>query len=208
MDDYLYEDNEYFCDADRKRLSRMLMLSRAESGLSQEKVALELGIAKKTVQNWERGISAPTLPQAIEWFRVMQVAALPYFLQFMFPDIEGIGKQTDDEKIRKELINLIKDLPAEGIRQLMYLFYGDHGSSPRAILNMLTAHLQSPMKDRYSHATAILNDYTLSQEKNQTARPDHIQPDVDLLSKAIAQGRKAIINNRNNYILIPGKDDI
>lgn len=207
MKDINYENNEYFCDEDRKRLARMLMLSRAESGLSQEKVALELGIAKKTVQNWEKGTSAPTLPQAIEWFRAMQVAAMPYFLQFMFPDIEGIGRQDDDEKIRKELITLIETLPIEGIRQLMYLFYGDHGSSPRAIMNMLTAHLQSPMKDRYSHATAILNDYTLSHEKKQITRPDHVQPDVELLEKAIAQGRQAIIDDRNNYTLIPGKDN-
>lgn len=195
--------NEYFNEADKKRLSRMLMLSRAESTLSQEKVALELGVAKKTVQNWERGISAPTLIQTIEWFRCLKVAAMPYFLQFIFPDIEGIGRQSDDEKIRKELIHLIEVLPAEGIRQLMYLFYGDHGSSPRGILNMLTAHLQSPMKDRYSHASAILNDYKLSADKNQTCRPDHIQPDIELLEKAIQHGREAILNDKDSYNILP-----
>ena len=193
---------DYFNEEDRKRLSRMLMLSRAESGLSQEKVALELGIAKKTVQNWERGISAPTLPQAIGWFRVMKVAAMPYFLQFMFPDIEGISKKDSDEKLRKELMKLIETLPAEGIRELMYLFYGNHGSSPRGVLNMVTAHLQTPLRDRYDHASEILSDYKLAVDQNKQVRPEHIQPNVELLENAIKSGREAIIKGKDNYNLI------
>lgn len=41
MNENGYDYNEYFNDADRKRLAKMLMLSRAESKLSQEKVAKE-----------------------------------------------------------------------------------------------------------------------------------------------------------------------
>lgn len=203
MNSYNYVDFDYLNDEDRKRLSRMLMLSRAQSGLSQEKVALELGIAKKTVQNWEKGTSSPTLPQAIAWFRVMDIPSLPYLLQFIFPDIEGIKSKDSDDKIKKELINLIDSLPSECIRQLMYLFYGNHGSSPRGVMNMVTAHLQTPMKDRYNHACEILNDYKLSKEKNQTTHPEHIQPDVELLERAIEEGRKAVINDKNNYSLFP-----
>lgn len=195
-------DNDYFSDEDRKRLSRMLMLSRAESGISQEKVALELGIARKTVQNWERGISAPTLPQAIQWFRVMNVAAMPYFLQFMFPEIEGIAPKDDDKKIREKLMLLIETLPIEGVRQLMYLFYGNHGSSPRGVMNMVTAHLQTPLKDRYSHACTILNDYKLSSEKTQTTKPEHVQPDIPALETAIEQSREAIMQDQDSYLLI------
>lgn len=198
-DELMYVD--YFNEEDKKRLARMLMLSRAESGMSQEKVALELGIAKKTVQNWERGVSAPTLPQAIGWFRVLKVPAMPYFLQFMFPDIEGIGSKDSDEKIKKELLTLIEELPPEGIRQLMYLFYGNHGSSPRGIMNMLTAHLQSPMKDRYSHAVTILEDYKISHEKSNTTKPEHVQPNIPLLEEAIKNARESIINDKENYML-------
>lgn len=206
--EYDYPENEYFSKEDKARLSRMLMISRAESGLSQEKVALEMGIAKKTVQNWEKGASAPTLPQAIEWFRVMNVPAMPYFLQFMFPDIEGICGKDDDSKIRKELINLIETLPDEGIRQLMYLFYGNHGSSPRGIMNMLTAHLQSPLRSRYSHAVTILDDYKIAAEKNETVKPENIQPNLEILEHAVEQGRKAIIGNKDNYNILPDKDEL
>lgn len=197
------DDNfiDCFNEEDKKRLARMLILSRDESGLSQEKVALELGIAKKTVQNWERGVSAPTLPQAIGWFRVMKVAAMPYLIQFLFPDMESISYKDDDEKLRKSLLALVETLPAEGVRQLMYMLYGDHGSSPRATINLMTAHLQTPLRDRYNHANMIINDYKIAEEKQHTSRPDHIQPDVTLLDKSLDKCREAIINNRSCYLV-------
>lgn len=196
------ESYDYFGEEDQKRLSEMLMLSRAESGMSQEKVAFELGIAKKTVQNWERGVSSPTLPQAIEWFRAMNVAAMPYLIQFIFPDTKNISAKDDDEKIRKSLISIIDTLPPEGIRQLLYLFYGDHGSSPRATVNLMTAHLQTPLRDRYNHAAMIMNDYKISEDKAQTSRPDHIQPDMALLEKSLKAAREAVVNNRDSYIIL------
>lgn len=197
-----YEMNEYFNEEDRKRLSRMLMQSRAESKMSQEKLALEMGIAKKTVQNWERGISAPTLPQAIEWFRVMQIAPMPYFLQFVFPDIEGTKSTDDDSRIRKELLQMIETLPIEGIRQLMYMFYGDHGSSPRSTMNLVTAHLQTPLRDRLSHAYAILNDYNIAKDTSSLVGSNHIQPNIPVLEEAIKQARDSVVSQRDSYTLI------
>ena len=194
------EDNAYYSDEDEKRLARMLMLSRAESKLSQEKVAFELGVAKKTIQNWEKGVSAPTLPQAIEWFRVLDVAAMPYFLQFMFPGLEGTSGNERVEKLRKELISMIETLPEEGVRQLMFLFYGDHGSSPGGVMNLMTAHLQAPMNDRYRHARNILDDYKLAKEKNELNNEDHIQPNVEFLENAIDCGREAVIKGKNHYL--------
>lgn len=194
--------NEYLDEEDSKRLAKILMLSRAQSGLSQEKVALELGIAKKTVQNWEKGVSAPSLPQAIGWFRVLGIPAMPYFLQFMFPDMEETLGESTDEKLREELFRIIETLPSEGVRQLVYLFYGSHGSSPRGIMNMITAHLQSPLSQRYSHASAILEDYKLSLDKDHTTNPEGVHPNIELLEKAISEGRKAVVADKDNYNLL------
>lgn len=202
MDDTYYDDMEYFSEQDRQRLSRMLMLSRAESGLSQEKVALELGIAKKTVQNWERGISMPTLPQAIAWFRVMKVAAMPYFLQFMYPNIEGTKSELPDKEIEQQLLTILEHLPNEGIRQLMYLFYGNHGSSPRIVMNLITAYLQFPLRERYLIDKMILTSYELAKEQNHLTREDHIQPNTELVKKALNKEHEAIIENRESYMVI------
>lgn len=202
MNNAVHDGKNSINEEDRNRLARILMVSRAKSGMSQERVALELGVAKKTVQNWERGISSPTLPQAIEWFRILGISAMPYFLQYIFPEMEGISESTDTEELRESLIHMIETLPEEGIRQLIYLFYGEHGSSPRGVMNMITAHLQVPMRDRYTHANMILNDYKLSSDKQQTSDPEDVQPDVKLLERAIEHGRKAVLDGKNNYLLI------
>ncbi len=197
-------DNEYvdyFNEEDKLRLAKMLTLARAESGMSQEKVALELGVAKKTVQNWEKGVSAPTLPLAIGWFRVMKVAAMPYLIQFLFPDLAGINSIPDDEDIRDDLISLIETVPPEGIKQLMYLLYGNHGSSPRATLNIMTAHLQCPMRDRYRHAETILSDYKLASDMKEVPANSPIKPNVHMIENAIKYSRDAIISNNDSYIL-------
>ena len=202
MTDYTLYENTYFNDADKQRFAKLLTVSRAESGYSQEYVAYELGIAKKTVQNWERGISAPSIPQAFAWFKVMGVAALPYFFQYVFPEMEGIKGQDDDAQIKAHLIKLIDSLPPDGIRQLMYLFYGNHGSSPRAVMNMVTAHLQTPLRQRYNHAGQILSDYKLAKELHQTVQPLNIQPNLDVLERAVDNSKQSILRGRDNYSLL------
>jgi len=202
MEEKRFEDLDSISEMDIKRLAKMLLLSRAESGLSQEAVALELGISKKTVQNWEKGASTPTLPQAIAWFHVVKVAAMPYFLQFMFPDMEGICSQSDISDIRKNLTSLIEVMPEDGIRQLMYLFYGNHGSSPKAALNMITAYLQIPLIDRYQLDCQLLENYRLAQDLNTITKSNHVQPNVKLMEKTVSREREAIVKQDDNYMLV------
>lgn len=175
--------------------------SRNLSGKSQEYMSLELGIARKTVQNWEKGVSEPSLGQAIEWFKLLDINPLPYLFQVVYPDMNGISSADDITTIRKGLDNLLLSMPEEGIRQLMYLFYGDHGSSPRAVLNMLTAHLQTPMGARVSHGNVILKNYEMARKKGRLTDENHIQPNVELLKAAIAKGEEAEVKNASAYIL-------
>lgn len=119
-------------------LSKTLWETRIKGKRSQEYMALEMGVARKTIQNWEKGISAPSIEQAIEWFRILQISPLPYLFQYVYPQMQSINAGDEDQKLRQNLITLIEQLPPEGIRQLLYLFYGNHGSSPRAVLNLMT----------------------------------------------------------------------
>lgn len=185
----------------KQRLARMLYLSRYDGGLSQEKMALELGVAKKTVQNWEKGASAPSVLQVMDWFKVLNVKPLPFFLEYLFPDMEGIKAKDCDEKLRKSLYNLWATLPEESVRELLYLFYGDHGSSVNGVLQMVTAHLQTPLKDRLTHATLIEQNYEIAKARGELTNPEHIQPNTQVLTKAIEMGKKAIINDAEQYRL-------
>lgn len=175
--------------------------SRNLSGKSQEYMALEIGIARKTVQNWERGTSEPTIGQAVAWFKALDISPLPYLLQIVHNDMDRINGKDDFNKLKASLNKLLQELPEEGVRQLLYLFYGDHGSSPRAILNMVTAHLQTPMEARVTQGSVILKNYEMAQKKHVLTAEDHVQPNVELLKKAINMGEEAAVKNLDAYIL-------
>lgn len=187
-----------------KRFSKVWWKSRADAGVSQEYMALGLGVSKKTIQNWEKGTSSPTLFQATEWFHLLGFNPMPYYYEFIYPDImnqENLSKGCEicDEQVSEILNTMISEMPIDIKRQLLFLFYGDHGSSPYAIMQMVLAHLQVSLKDRVSHAASILQDYEIANELGTLAKPDHVQPNLEYLQIAIQQGRNAAINNRSGY---------
>jgi len=179
----------------------ILRESRYLTNKSQEYMALELGVARKTIRNWENGISAPDANQAIEWFRILGVSPLPYFLQLLFPDMEKPNSDVDEAKLRKALITLIENLPMEGVRELLFLFYGEHGSSPRAVLNMLTAHLHTPMRDRVMVGSIVAKNYSIAEKKGQLVTEEQIKPDMEFLYEAVRRGEEAYLKDKNGYMM-------
>lgn len=181
-------------------LVRTLRETRAQRKKSQEYMALELGVARKTVQNWEMGISTPNIEQVRQWFSVLNISPLPFLHQYTSPYLENISGADDDAKLRQALEILLADIPPEGVRQLLYLFYGDHGSSPRAVLNMVTAHLQTPMRDRVTAGSVICKNYEIAQKKGQLTDEKHIQPNMDILRDAIERGEVACVEGNETYV--------
>lgn len=193
----IYYDNEEA----RKRLSDILCLTRGMSGISQEAIANELGIARKTVQNWEKGTTSPSFDQVIGWFKVVKVSPLPYLFQYIYPDMESLNDSDNNKLIKQSLLTLLDSLPPEGIKELLYLFYGEHGSSPRAILNLITAHLQTPMKDRVTQAGVIIKNYELALKKNQVTDSNHVQPNLPFLKDALERGENAFLSDEDSYMM-------
>lgn len=183
-------------------ISEALRKTRYESGKSQEYMALELGVTRRTIQNWENDVSEPTVSQAIMWFKLSGKNPIPYLLQTVYPDIDKISSKDSDAKILTSLLRLINDLPSEGVRQLMYLFFGNHGSSPRAVLQMITAHLQTPMKDRIAHGQLVATNYELAEKTGTLAHPDHIKPDLDCLNAAIKAAKDSVENDSKEYTIV------
>ena len=98
-------------------------------------MALGLGVSKKTVQNWEKGISTPDLFQGSEWFRILGLNPLPYYLAFLYPDLFGdISPSKSDEELDLALHRLIDQATPMEKRQLLFLMAGKHGSSWYALL--------------------------------------------------------------------------
>ena len=86
-------------------ISEMFKQSRIASGKSQDWVAKKLGVSKKSVQNWENGISIPNLLVTFEWFDVVGVPMYPYFMNVLHPlEIADIKPTTEEAKLKKETI--------------------------------------------------------------------------------------------------------
>ncbi len=184
-----------------ERFSKIWWQSRYDAHMTQEKLALGLGVSRKTIQNWEKGISSPTLFESMEWFRILGLNPMPYYLSYLFPDDVGDIKGSDgDERIEDALSVLVDQLPNMAKRQLLYILFGNHGSSPTAVLNLMNAHLQCPLRDRIGQATHIAENYELNKAMGSEVRPDNIQPDVELLRKSIESAKEAVVQKKHGYM--------
>lgn len=189
-----------------EKFAEMFRRSRQDAGeisgkyISQEYMAKALGVTKTTIQNWENGTSCPNQFKAFEWFQALGLQPLPYYLRLLYPDTFGKDPRDLAEKeIEDALIALMVTFPLEYKKKLLYWFYGEHGSSPFCILEMVTAHLQTPLQDRLNIAHNIINNYELAVVKGTTKSPDAVQPNIDLLKEAYERGRRSVVDGKDNY---------
>lgn len=190
-----------------KRFSELHYRARYKAGKSQDYMANELKVAKKTVQNWEKGISSPTFFQSLEWFRVLNINPFPLYLSYVFPDKMKVTGADSDEKINEAFDSLIANLPMSAKRSLLYLFYGDHGSSPNAMLQLMLAYLHTPIKARITQAVNTAYIYELEKELGNDICKGNIQPDMILLNKAITRAKTSILHNESGYSYIEGNNE-
>lgn len=52
---------------------KALETARKEKGLSQEYIARQLGVTRATIDNWEKGVTKPTLPMAAKLAAVLDI---------------------------------------------------------------------------------------------------------------------------------------
>jgi len=181
------------------RFAQIFSRSRYDAGKSQEFMAAELGVSKKTVQNWEKGISSPSFFQGSEWFHALGLNPMPYYLAFVYPDMNGMQGSSTDDKIVEALNSIIKQMSITDKRALLYLLFGNHGSSSKMVLQMLLAHLHTPMKDRVAHASVIAQNYEMEEKLGNIVCQGNIMPDMEALNKAIAEGKRSVMENKYGY---------
>lgn len=181
------------------RFSKIWWQSRADSGKSQEFMALGLGVSKKTIQNWEKGITSPDLFQSVEWFRLLGLNPLHYYLEFLYPEAFEPNHSETDRPIEEMLIQLIKQTSTLEKKQLLFLMTGQHGSSWYALLQLLTAHCHTSMQSRAAAARLILDNFDVEFNNNKLVCPNDVKPDIKVLQKAILQGKNAAKNNEQGY---------
>lgn len=185
-----------------KRFSKIWWQSRADAGKSQEFVALGLGISKKTIQNWEKGLSSPNLFQSVEWFKLLGLNPTKYYFEFLYPNLFN-GKTLENETQLDELIiNLIKNMSIVEKRELIYLMSGAHGSSWTALLQLFAVYCQISFQSRVTAARVILESYEIEEKSSKLINQDKLKPDIDLLKLAIEQCKLAAQKGQMGYSTI------
>lgn len=181
-----------------KEFAEMHAKARVKAGKSQEFMAMELGVSKKTVQNWEKGISQPDFFQSLEWFRVLGTNPFPIYLEFYY---RRPNDKPSEEDVEKEWQQLTGILPNYIKRAVLFILFGRHGSSPFSLVQLALAHVHSPLKSRVVNATIIRHNYEMAEAQNELICKDNIMPDLDMLDGAIVQGKESAINNDFGYVI-------
>lgn len=166
--------------------------ARIEAKLSQDYMAQELEVSKKTVISWEKGISSPPIDRSFEWFEICGVNPLSQYLKVIWPELADVST-ISDEDVDASFQKLFQLLPSTTKRALLFLFFGNHGSSPDALVQLLLAYLHTPLTSRATQAITSANMYRLEKELGKDSCPDDIQPDIDLLERAINDARVKIL---------------
>lgn len=186
----------------REKIAEVLKRTRTDAGVSMEEMARRMKVSKKTIQNWESCVGCPPLDLSLEWFSVLKVQPIPYYLQLIY-DV-NLDAETKDKDVENALISIIKELTPAHKRQLLYCLFAHHGSSPSSILEMVTAHLHTPLRDRINIALAIVNNYKLARAKGEIIVPGVALPDMDNLETALHHATEAAIMGDNEYITTEG----
>lgn len=183
----------------KQKFADMWRKSREDANKSQAYMAKKLDVSKKTVQNWESGVSCPSQEKGFEWFDALGVPPLPYYLNLLYKGVFDVKPSSDDDRIELALLTAIKTLTPAEKRKIFYLLYGNHGSSPAGVLDLVTAYLHTPLMARLNVAANIISNYELAETYDYTVNPDNIRPDISFLINSYETAKQAVIDHKTSY---------
>lgn len=183
------------------KLCKILLQSRYEGNISQVKLADEIGVNKRTIINWEQGISQPSIENIIKWFDACGVNPMHYILEYISPDAFDNVDYKNEQTINEAFRSLTELMSYEDKMALLYIYFGQHGSSPETVMQMLLAHLHNPLKDRISIAVHIATGYRLNESLDALVGGDLPKPNLDMLDEAILKAAESVKNCKSGYVV-------
>ena len=176
------------------QVSQILAKWRKEAGLTQEDIARKLDVTRRTIVSLENG------EKHLKFFTIFQWAeATRRSIEKLTAELWGISHTGDLDRMAKALIDRVALFTPDEIKGVYFIFFGDHKSDLHAFIQLCVAYLQCPMRDKQSITLQIINNYRNAALRDELVQPDDARPDIDLLSHAQEQGRKAFIDDRDTY---------
>lgn len=185
-----------------ERFSKIWWKSRADGKKSQEYMALSIGVSKKTIQNWERGITSPDLFQSTEWFKTLGLNPISYYLEFLYPEMAKEIKNPQDAQRQNQLLSeFVEAMDSNQKGNLIYILTGDHGGSYRGILELVCAYCHLPLNDRLVIASVIYEAYKMREDTDTLICKDDKRPMIEILRKAIESSKASAIGGMSGYTI-------
>lgn len=188
-----------------ERLGNMLCQARYDSGKSQEQIAKQMGVARRTIQNWEYGYASPDVAKCLDYFDACGVQPLPYFLKLFYAEFDKLTSKSNDKDIENALIQRIKACSPAEKRKLLFIIYGDHGSSTHGIIEMTVAHLHVSLKDRLNICQQIILNYKIAEKHGKLVKTEHVLPDMKFLQQAFDNAMESVIEGKESYSNVRGE---
>lgn len=194
-------------DNDARKFSDIFLRSRYDAGKTQAYMAKAMDVSIKTVQNWESGITCPSQTQTFDWFVKLGVQPLPYYLDYLYPDLKKMSADSPVEDIDKALCEVIEQLSLPMKQRLLYILSGKHGSSVAALLELTAVYLALPLHGRIVVTDIVLSKFKLDGMSNDLHTADTMPPDIDLIEKAVERATSAMLDGKDNYTALPETRD-
>lgn len=193
-------------DNSARKFSEVFLRSRYDAGKTQAFMAKAMNVSVKTVQNWETGVTCPSQTETFDWFIKLGVQPLPYYLDYLYPDLKEITADSPVEDIDNALREVTEQLSMPMKQRMLYILSGKHGSSVAALLELTAAYLALPLHGRIVITDIVLNKYKLDGMSTDL-HTDAIPPDIDLIVKAVERATSAMLDGKENYTALPEMED-
>lgn len=193
-------------DNNARKFSEVFLRSRYDAGKTQAFMADAMNVSVKTVQNWETGVTCPSQTQTFDWFIKLGVQPLPYYLDYLYPDLKEIKADSPVEDIDNALREVTEQLSMPMKQRMLYILSGKHGSSVAALLELTAAYLALPLHGRIVVTETVMNKYKLDGMSNDL-HTDAFPPDIDLIIKAVERATSAMLQGKDSYTALPEMRD-
>lgn len=177
----------------------MLVKYRQLAKLSRARLAALTGIDERRVKRFEEGNDAPRVPEFFAALDAIGVPAFPLLLEYIHPS-EYSNREPGADATRARVAHYVQSVATERlVRQLDYLFVGQHGSNLEPQMQLITLINHLPLAYRVIICKQALAFWELATLRGETINPADVMPDVELLRATLVKAEAAVAKQQQAY---------
>lgn len=179
---YTAAAGEVYADRLNRAVAKLILDTRQDAGISQEELADELHIGKKTLHMWETNQTQPDIWEVTEIFRYCGQDAFRPLYGILYPAACNVGAPLMSRK-RAELIEHFRRASREDVRQTAFGILAPHGGSWHNMLHKYAAYQLLPPLIRETVGKQIFKMYQLASVQGRLVCTEagFPAPDLELL---------------------------